>query len=290
MALTANAAEEVSVSSVADFVFDSGIVNKLTADLNESSYLLLEDGNNLVLDLNGHKWTSSDSVLRVAGGSCIAYVYDSSAAKTGAIISTANDAIALSNGELKIENITVKGGDGNMDAVIVEGGKLTAINCTMSAGKAGINADNASESVVADAFADILVIGGKFATYSAPSDRNCAIELRRGGANGPKIVLTGAIAFDNNKIMVQKDTFAKTADAAIVAGADATVSFGAEENVAGRNNYKVATIAYTYSGTGDVPTPPAPSNPETGDSFVVVTVAVAMIALAGVVVSKKVRA
>ena len=94
--------------------------------------------------------------------------------------------------------------------------------------------------------------------------------------------------------MVQKDTFTKTADAAIVAGADATVSFGAEENVAGRNNYKVCTVNYTYSGTGEVPeapsTPDTPSNPETGDSFVVAVVTVAMIALAGVVVSKKVRA
>ena len=294
MALTANAAEgEVSVSSVAQFSFDSGTVNKLTADLNESTYLLLEDGNNLVVDLNGHKWTSSDSVLRVAGGSCIAKVYDSSAAKTGAIISTSNDAINVSNGELSLENITVKGGDGNMDAVIVEGGKVTITNCTLSAGKAGINADNASEA--SGVAADILVVGGKFASYANPDARNCAIELRKSGANGPKITLTGAIAFENAKIIAQ-DTYKKTIAEGIVAGADATVAFGAEStnNLGTSYTYKITEINYTYSGTGEVPeapsTPDTPSNPETSDAFVVAIVTVAMIALAGVVVSKKVRA
>ncbi len=291
MALTANAAE-VSVSSVAQFVFDGVTVNKLTADITEPSYLLLEDGNNLIVDLNGHKWTSSDSVLRVAGGSCIAYVYDSSAAKTGAIISTSNDAINVSNGELTIENITVKGGDGNMDAVIVEGGKVTITNCTLSAGKAGINADNASEA--AGVAADILVVGGKFASYANPSDRNCAIELRKSGANGPKLTLTGAIAFENDKILAQ-DTYKKAISEGIVAGADATVAFGAESTATlSGYSYKVCAINYAYTGTGETPdapsTPDTPSNPETGDSFVVVTVTVAMIALAGVVVSKKVRA
>ena len=55
-------------------------------------------------------------------------------------------------------------------------------------------------------------------------------------------------------------------------------------------NHMMAIDTITFVGEAEGgETPSTPSNPETGD-FVVVAVAVAMIALAGVVVSKKVRA
>lgn len=56
-------------------------------------------------------------------------------------------------------------------------------------------------------------------------------------------------------------------------------------------NHMMAIDAITFVGEAEGgETPSTPSNPETGDSFVVAVVTVAMIALAGVVVSKKVRA
>ena len=53
--------------------------------------------------------------------------------------------------------------------------------------------------------------------------------------------------------------------------------------------HQMAIDAITLLGDGEA-APEAPSNPETGDTFVVAVVTVSMIALAGVVVSKKVRA
>ena len=52
---------------------------------------------------------------------------------------------------------------------------------------------------------------------------------------------------------------------------------------------QMAIDAITLLSDGEA-APEAPSNPETGDTFVVAVVTVSMIALAGVVVSKKVRA
>ena len=258
MTFTANAAE-VSVASIADFITDGQTVNKLTADINAGETpLQLMDGNGLIVDLNGHTWTTGNVVVDVIGGSCIAKIYDSSAAKTGAIISTNNDAISISNGELSIENITVRGGNDGMDAVFVNGGKVTIKNCTLSAGKAGIDAANGSEA--GGAFADITVIGGKFANYSNPGDRCCAIEVRQSGAKGPKVSLTGNITFENNKIMIRND-YTKAIGDGVVAGADATVSFGELGAVAGRDNYKTCTITYAYTGTGE--TPDAPETPDT---------------------------
>ena len=295
------------VTSTAAFIKDGTTVNKLTADINATETVLLGEGESLIVDLNGHKWTCPDIALSVAGGTSVAKVFDSSEAKTGAIIIAGNDAVKISNGELTLENITVKGGDGGMDAVIVEGGKVTLTNCTLSAGKAAINADNSSDA--AGVFADITVNGGKFVAYDgAKSPRNCAIELRKYGQvgsqnypNGPKVTLTGDITFENAKILGQ-DTYNKTIAEGVVAGEGATVDLSAEESATldGRA-YKVSTITYAYTApeggetpdAGEGETPDAgetPDNPETSDAFVVAIVTVAMIALAGVVVSKKVRA
>ena len=244
------------VTSETSFVTDGITVNKLVADISAMAPVELVDGNHLAVDLNGHKWTCSDLVLIVTGGSCTVYVYDSSAAKTGALISSSNDCVKISNGELTLENITVKGGDNGMDAVIAEGGKVTLTNCVLSAGKAGINADNNSEA--AGVAADITVNGGTFANYDGvAAQRNCAIELRKSGANGPKVTLDGAITFENNKIMIQ-DSYTKAVTDGVVAGsADASVTFSAE--TAGNftessRGYKVTTITYAYTGTGTVET------------------------------------
>ena len=283
------------VTSETAFNFDGVTVNKLTADINAMGTVTLGEGQSLIVDLNGHKWTGGDIVLSVAGGTSVALVYDSSEAKTGAIDVHGNDAVKISNGELTLKDITVKGGDGGMDAVIVEGGKVTLENCTLSAGKAGINADNSSDS--AGVPAEITVKGGKFAAYTgAKAERNCAIELRKYDGttypNGPKVTLTGDITFENAKILGQ-DTYNKTIAEGVVAGAGATVELSTEESATldGRA-YKVSTITYTYDAAagdagdeGDVN-----DNPTTSDAFVVVAATVAVIALAGVVVSKKVRA
>ena len=56
-----------------------------------------------------------------------------------------------------------------------------------------------------------------------------------------------------------------------------------------QTNHMMAIDAITFLTEGEA-APEVPSNPETGDTFVVAVVTVSMIALAGVVVSKKVRA
>ena len=296
------------VTSTAAFIKDGTTVNKLTADINATETVEL-NGESLIVDLNGHKWTCPDIALNVIGGASVAKVFDSSEAKTGAIIIANNDAVKISNGELILENITVKGGDGGMDAVIVEGGKVTLTNCTLSAGKAAINADNNSDA--AGVFADITVNGGKFVAYDGTAaQRNCAIELRKYGQvgsqnypNGPKVTLTGDITFENAKILAQ-DSYKKTIAEGVVAGEGATVAFADITDATFTETgsaYKATTITYTYEapeggegegeGEGDTPNAPVtPDNPETSDAFVVAIVTVAMIALAGVVVSKKVRA
>ena len=81
----------------------------------------------------------------------------------------------------------------------------------------------------------------------------------------------------------------------IAAGEGATISFTDPAAVAGRDNYKSCDITYTYTATegGDDAGEgegEGENNPETGDAFVVVAATVAAFALAGVVVSKKVRA
>ena len=289
------------VTSVDALILDGTTVNKLTADIDAGEFVLsLNDAASVIVDLNGHTWTSSNVVIDVIGGNCFAKVYDSSEAKTGAIVSRANDAISISNGELTLENITVTAGDGGMDAVFVNGGKVTITNCTLSAGKAGIDASNGSEAAGVPAI--ITVNGGKFANFAgAAAQRNCAIELRNSGANGPKVTLNGAITFENNKIIMRND-YTKAVNEGIIAGTDATAEFA--DVVAGSftetsTAYTVTTITYAYTGTGETPdagegeTPDAgetPDNPETSDALVVAIVTVAMIALAGVVVSKKVRA
>ena len=294
------------VTSTAAFIKDGTTVNKLTADIDAAETVLLGEGESLIVDLNGHKWTCPDVALSVAGGTSVAKVFDSSEAKTGAIIIANNDAVKISNGELTLENITVKGGDGGMDAVIVEGGKVTLTNCTLSAGKAAINADNSSDAAGVPAV--ITVNGGKVAAYDgAAAQRNCAIELRRYDGttftNGPKITLTGDITFENAKILAQ-DSYKKTIAEGVVAGEGATVAFADITDATFTETgsaYKATTITYTYEapeggegegeGEGDTPNAPVtPDNPETSDAFVVAIVTVAMIALAGVVVSKKVRA
>lgn len=271
---------EESITSPDQFVLD-GTVNKLTSNISGNASIL--DGTQkLVIDLNGYTWEAPSGVVLTIGNGEVE-IYDSSADKTGFIKSNDNDAISMSNGSLYIKDVTVEANGGGMDAIFVGGGKLVAENCTLYANKAGIDADNNSEAVSADAFANITVIGGKFASHPAPGDRNCAIELRASGAQGPKVVLQGDIEFENDKIMVRNDYTLAVADR-ITAEGGATVSFGEAQAVAGRDNYTYSTITYEVNAEeGGEPT----ETPDTADAFVVIAMAVA--AISGAVISKKSR-
>lgn len=299
MSLTASANDCTSTSQ---FILDGTTVNKLTADINANATVQLDPGQSIIVDLNGHTWSYSDIVLKVTGGDSVAKVYDSSAAKTGKIVSSGADALDISNGTLIIENITVDGGAGGSDAVFAQGGNVTIKGCTLTAGKAGLDADNRSSSAGVPVVATI-----SDTTFAASNDgdgRNCAIELRN-FTEDEKITLTGNNVFGTTKIMLRN--FTGTADAVIVAGEGATVTFS--DPVAHSNpEYKAQDITYSYEApeggdtpadpetpdTPDTPDTPAdpetPENPGTGDAFIVVALTVAAVAFAGVVVSKKIRA
>lgn len=277
LALCVNA--ENAITSPDQLALD-GTVNKLTADITGNAQIL--DGTQkLVIDLNGYTWEAPSGVVLTIGNGTVE-IYDSSPNKTGFIKSNDNDAISMSNGSLYIKDVIVEANGGGMDAIFVGGGKLVAENCVLYANKAGIDADNNSEAVSAEAFADITVIGGTFAVHSAPGDRNCAIELRASGAQGPKIVLKGDIKFANNVIMVRNDFSAAIADRITADGA--TVAFGDAQAVAGRDNYASHTVTYTYEAPE---TPAEPENPDSADAFVIVAMAIA--AISGAVITKKVR-
>lgn len=290
MSLTASAND---VASFADFVLD-GTVNKLTADIDAGNTLEVGPGQSLTVDLNGHTWANSHIVLKVTGGDSVAYIYDSSAAKTGKIDS-GNDAIDISNGTLTLENITVDGGAGGSDAIFAQGGNITVKGCTLVAGKAGLDSANGSAAAGVPVVATIS--NTKFAVSSDGDGRNCAIELRSYTAD-QKITLTGNNVFEANKVMLRDYTGA--VESVIVAGEGATVSFGASTSHDSAG-YKYHEITYSYAGgegetpdapeTPDTPADPeTPENPGTGDAFIVVALTVAAVAFAGVVVSKKIRA
>ena len=227
----------IPVSNINEISPSSDMINKLTADI--SGNLTIQDEENYIIDLAGHKWTNSHNAIVLATGSV--YVYDSVGG--GSIETTANDAVNMGNGVAKFEDITIKGGGNGMDAIYCAGGNLTVINCTLSGPKAGINVANDSESSDASARSVVTVNGGKFANYTGIKDsqgRNCAIEIRN---NADEITLTGNIIFENNKI-ISKNSNTKAIKDAITA--DATFTSG--NNV---SDYVTATINYNSSSSGD---------------------------------------
>ncbi len=285
MSITTSAAD---VTAIDQFAFD-GTVNKLTANIDSDIPLHLTDpAQNLVVDLNGFTWESGDVVLKVDNGAS-ATVYDSSEARTGTIKSRANDAISISNGALNIENITVIGGDDGMDAVFAAGGNISIKGCKLSAGKAGLDAANGSAAAGVPVVA--VITDTVFDTYANPGDRNCAIELRAYSAD-ESVTICGNTVFNVNKVMIRSEYNGPEGVADVIAaGEGATISFTDPAAVAGRDNYTYSEITYTYTAPeGGEGEDEDEDNPETGDAFVVVAATVAAFALAGVVVSKKVRA
>lgn len=239
MALSVNA--EIVVANPSELSV-GGEINKLSGNM--YGYYEYDFANtDLIIDLNGYTWTSDDVVLKIINGNVT--VYDSSPNKTGKIESSANDAVTISNGSLYIKDITVVANGGGMDAIFVDGGNVIVENCILSAEKACIDASNASEA--GGAPANISVNGGKFANYSAPGDRNCAIELRNSGSAGPRVTLTGNIEFENNKLLMRED-YTQDFAWAILAGENATVEFAAVQAHASRTNYKTSAITYAYNG------------------------------------------
>lgn len=231
-----NTGIEQLVSSISEFSYAEGVINKLSSDISGNLTL---NGETYNIDLAGHKWSNSTNAIILGLGSI--YVYDSVGG--GSIETTLEDAVNMGNGSAKFKNITIRAGGDNMDAIYCGGGNLVVENCILSAPKAGINAANDSEYIDASARAVVTVNGGKFAKYSGIVDsqgRNCAIEIRN---NADEITLIGKINFENNKIISKvyneksiKDAI--TADATYVSGVNIS-------------DYVTATINYNGSTSGN---------------------------------------
>ncbi len=214
---------------------ETNVTYKLTSNI---SGTLTLNGENISVDLAGHKWTNASNAIILATGTI--YVYDSIGG--GSIETTANDAINMGNGSAKFKDITIKGGGDGMDAIYCDGGRLIVENCTLAAPKAGINIANGSENLEADARAVVTVNGGKFANCNVKDSkgRNCAIEIRN---NADEITLTGNISFENNKI-ISKTSNRKAIKDAITANATFTAGANVED-------YVTATITLGGSSSGN---------------------------------------
>ena len=165
-------AEEIEWSQDASLMNandESGVTYKLTSDIGGTLTLT---GQEIAIDLAGHTWQHNGTAIILNTGSI--HVYDSVGG--GTINVTASDAINMGNGTALFENITIKAGGSNMDAIFCDGGNLTVNNCTVSGPKAGINVCNSSEAVDVGARSVVTVNGCTFATY-AGADKgiaNCA--------------------------------------------------------------------------------------------------------------------
>ncbi len=202
------------VSSIGEFSFAANVLNKLTTDITGGISI---NGETLLVDLAGHKWSNDQNAISLAMGDI--YVFDSVGG--GSIVTSMHDAVTMSNGKAKFENISIVSGGDTMDAIFCDGGNLTVINCTLSAPKAGINVANASEDVDRLSRAVVTVNGGKFANYTGIKDlkgRNCAIEIKN---NADEITLIGDIVFENN-VIISKLTNLKPISYAIKANASYT--------------------------------------------------------------------
>lgn len=228
-----------NVTSTSGFSYDTGIINKLTADISGGITL---NGRSLIVDLNGHTWSNSGSVITLDTGSI--GVYDSVGG--GAITSSGSDAVSMGNGTASFRNIKITANANGMDAIYCDGGHLNVTNCVLSAPKAGINVSNGSEASDPNARSVVSVSGGEFANYSGTLDtqgRNCAIEIRN---NADEISLSGKIVFTNNKIISKTSNSKAIKDAITILNGEA--SFTAGGNFA---DYKTATISYTGSSAGN---------------------------------------
>ncbi len=222
---------------------ETDVTYKLTSDI--AGTLRLQ-GQNISIDLAGHKWEHSGSVIILEYGSI--RVYDSVGG--GKINVTGNDAINMGNGTAEFENITITAGADSMDAFFVDGGSLTLKNCTIAGNKAAINAANGSEAAEASARAVVYVENCVFASSTATDSqgRNCAIEMRN---NADEITLAGNNVFTNNKIISRSPAKPISECITLADGCTATYT-----DLPDFVDYKVATIEYTGTGNGSGATTP----------------------------------
>lgn len=220
-------AEAVEFSGDASQIPEGKIV--LTADIKGE---FRKSSGKYEIDLNGHSWTHNGPAVYLTGTAELV-IYN------GTIDNSAGTSDGFSiedNAKVTATNVTVIGGAGGADAFWIKGGNATITDCTISAGKAGIDVDNGNGNAV------VLVNGGKFVNYTGGADaRNCAIEIRRDGA----ISLTGNITFENNKILAGKTMNKTLGESISVKGAyEAKLANASVNNPGDANPNTYTTIDY----------------------------------------------
>lgn len=184
------------------------------------------------IDLNGHKWTHNGPAVYLKGTAELV-IYNGTVDNSAGT----SDGFSLEDdAKVTATNVTVIGGKGGADAFWIKGGNATITDCTISAGKAGIDVDNGNGNAV------VSVNGGKFVNYTGDADaRMCAIEIRRDGA----ISLTGNITFENNKILAGKTMNKTLGESISVKGAyEAKLANASVNNPGGANPATYTTIDY----------------------------------------------
>ena len=184
------------------------------------------------IDLNGHSWTHNGPAVYLTGTAEL-IIYN------GTVDNSAGTSDGFSvedNAKVTANNVTVIGGTGGADAFWIKGGTVSLTNCTVSAGKAGIDVDNGNGNVV------VSVNGGKFVNYAGAADaRMCAIEIRRDGA----ISLTGDITFENNKILAGTGLNKTLGESISVTGSyEATLADPSVNNPGAASPSTYTTISY----------------------------------------------
>ena len=220
-------AEAVEFSGDASQIPEGKIV--LTADIKGE---FRKSSGKYEIDLNGHSWTHNGPAVYLTGTAELV-IYN------GTIDNSAGTSDGFSiedNAKVTATNVTVIGGAGSADAFWIKGGNATITDCTISAGKAGVDVDNGNGNAV------VSVNGGKFVNYTGGADaRNCAIEIRRDGA----ISLTGNITFENNKILAGTTMNKTLGESISVTGSyEATLADPSVNNPGAASPSTYTTISY----------------------------------------------
>ena len=222
-----------------------------------------------VIDLKGHKWSHTSTVLTVDGDADVT-VIDTVG---GGLIYANNDAICPNGGKVTLDGISVNADSSGCDAVFTKGGVTVIKNCTLDAQQSSVHNDNSNGATVS-------VINCKL------NGADVALKARNNGV----ITISGDTVFTNTEVEMQRGFSAdKTAADTFVAGEGCTIEFdsvGGDATVVNVTNY-VNTVEPDEPVEPNEPVnPDEPGDVETGDvmSFVFIVAAAALVVT---VISKK---
>ncbi len=212
-----------SVNQLTNNIKDD-VIYKFVNDIEGTLHVKGED---ISIDLAGCTWNATSSAIIVDSGTL--YVFDS--VGDGKIISAAEDAICIENGQVKIENVSITAGGVDNDAIRCDGGNLLLKKCRMTAPKACVNVSNENEATDYNSRAVVTIDACTFDEYTGidKSKKNCAIEIRN---DADEIILTGDNLFLNDKILNNVDAYVdKTAAESITVNGDFVATYISGSNI-----------------------------------------------------------